>query len=164
MESRSWIDSIVRFPGAVVRFPSAAVDTLDALNALAERLDRLMTLLEPLEGGMNLAGSGVDVATTGITQAVAGLQQAVGALDSSLPGFSYSSSALRSLAQRLGGVTVEIVDAPLEPAPPLADPSLDEFSAYLVEMVQFVVSTLGAIPGVRNVLRVTAATSRRDED
>jgi len=164
MESPSLLESILRFPGAVVRFPSAAVDTLDALNALAERIDRLLTLLEPLEGGMNLAGTGVDVATTGITQAIVGLQQAVGTLDSSLPGFSYSSSALRSLAERLGGMSVEVVGAPEQPAPPHADPSFDEFSASLAELIQLVLSTVVTIPGVRHVLRVTATASDRDEN
>jgi hypothetical protein len=157
------IESIVRFPGAVVRFPSAAVDTLDALNALAERIDRLLTLLEPLEGGMNLAGSGVDVAATGISQAIVGLQQVVGTLDSSLPGFSYSSAALRSVAERLGGTSVQVVGAPQQSAPPLGDPLIDEFSASLAELVELVLSTVLAIPGVRQFLRVATSSSDRDE-
>ncbi len=164
MESPSLLESIRRFPGAVIRFPSAAVDTLDALNALAERIDRLLTLLEPLQGGMNLAGTGVDVATTGITQAIVGLQQAVGTFDSSLPGLSYSSSALRSLAERLGGVTMEVVAAPEESAPPLGDPSLDELSTLVAELIQLVLSTVGSIPGVRQVLRVTTTTSDREKN
>jgi hypothetical protein len=163
MESPSLFESIVRFPGAVIRFPSAAVETLDALNALAERIDRLLTLLEPLQGGMNLAGTGVDVATNGITQAIVGLQQAVGTLDSSLPGFSYSSSALRSLADRLGGVTVEVVPAPDESVPPLGDPSLDEFSTLVTELIELVLSTVGNIPGVRQFLRAAATTSDRED-
>lgn len=156
------LESIVRFPGAVIRFPSAAVDTLDALNALAERIDRLMTLLEPLEGGMNLAGTGVGVATSGITQAIVGLQQAVDTLDSSLPGFSYSSAALRSLAERLGGVTVEVVGAPEESAPPFADPSFDELSMFVAELMRLALSTIGTIPGVRQFLRVTTTSDREE--
>lgn len=158
------LESIVRFPGAVLRFPSAAVDTLDALNALAERIDRLLTLLEPLQGSMNIAGAGVDVATTGIAQAIVGLQQAVGTLDSSLPGFSYSGSALRSLAERLGGVSMEVLAAPEESSPPLGDPSFDEFSTLVAELVQLVLSTVGSIPGLRQVLRVTTTTSDREEN
>ncbi len=164
VETPSFLESIVRFPGAVVRFPSAAVETLDALNALAERIDRLMTLLEPLEGGMNLAGSSVDVATTGIAQAIVGLRQAVGTLDDSLPGFSYSSAALRSLAERLGGTSVEVVGVPEHSPPPLVDPSFDELSAYLAELIQLVLSTVVTIPGVRHLLRVTTATSDREEN
>jgi hypothetical protein len=164
MESPSFLESIARFPGAVVRFPSAAVDTLDALNALVERIDRLMALLEPLEGGMNLAGSSVDVATTGIAQAIVGLQQAVGTLDSSLPGFSYSSSALRGLAERFGGMSVEVRGVPEESPSSPADPSVDEFSAYLAELIQLVFSSVVAIPGVRQLLRVTTTTAGREEN
>jgi hypothetical protein len=123
-----------------------------------------MTLLEPLEGGMNLAGSGMDVATTGIAQAIVGLQQAVGTLDSSLPGFSYSSSALRSLAERLGGMSVEVVGVPEQSPPPIDDPSFDEFSAYLAELIQLVVSSVVAIPGVRHLLRVATTTSDRGQN
>jgi hypothetical protein len=155
MESPSLFEAITRFPGALIRFPSAAIDTLEGINALTERIDRLLMLLEPLEGGMGLAGTGVDFATTGIAQAVAGLQQAVGIMDSSRTPLS-STSALRLLAGRLGGTTLEVVaeeelDADSADHPP---PVLD-LDAIVTELVRFAASLAGTIPGVREIIRVT---------
>jgi hypothetical protein len=152
VESPSFFEAITRFPGALIRFPSAALDTLEGINALTERIDRLLMLLEPLEGGMGLAGTGVDFATTGIAQAVSGLQQAVGLMDSSRTPLS-STSALRLLADRLGGTTVEVVT---EEGLDANDPPLVlDLDAIVTEFVRFVASVAGTIPGVREIIRVT---------
>ena len=108
MESLSFFEAVVRFPGALVRLPSSAQATLEAVNDVAERMDRLMGLLERLEGGVNRAGSGIDFATLGISSAVAGLEQAVGILDASLPSLSDSAAVLRLLTERLSGVAMEL--------------------------------------------------------
>lgn len=174
MEQPSLFEAIVRFPGALIRLPSTAKDTLDAINALAERVDRLVSLLEQFEPGMNLAGAGMDVATSGISQAIVGLQQAVGTLDGVIPGMSASTAALRGLTDRMGwkGVeTIEVVarsdeepgyddDFGRDPE----DPALDELSAVVNDLIRLFASSVGTIPGVRQVFRVsTAAPSYRDE-
>lgn len=154
MESPSLFEAITRFPGALIRFPSVAIDTLEGINALTERIDRLLMLLEPLQGGMGLAGTGVDFATTGIAQAVNGLQQAVGLMDSSRTPLS-STSALRLLAGRLGGTTVEVVTEEKLDAAPADDPPLVlDLDAIVTELVRFVASVAGTIPGVREIIRV----------
>ncbi len=155
MESPSLFEAITRFPGALIRFPSAAIDTLEGINALTERIDRLLMLLEPLEGGMGLATTGVDFATTGIAQAVAGLQQAVGIMDNSRTPLS-STSALRLLAGRLGGTTVEVVTEEELDVDPSDDPPLVlDLDAMVTELVRFVASVAGTIPGVREIIRIT---------
>jgi len=173
VESPSLFEAIVRFPGALLRLPSTAKDTLDAINDLAERVDRLVSLLEQFEPGVNLAGVGVDMAATGISQAIVGLQQAVGTLDSAIPGVSASTAALRGLADRLGWTSVEVVRDSEEESSRYddysddsgyGDPSLDELSAVVSELIRLFASTFSAIPGVRQVLRVTTTPpSHRDD-
>jgi hypothetical protein len=61
-------------------------------------------------------------------------------------------------------VSMEVVAAPEESAPPFGDPSLDELSTLMAELIQLVLSAVGSIPGVRQVLRVTTTTSDREEN
>jgi hypothetical protein len=167
MESLSFFEAMVRFPGALVRLPSSTVATLEAVNDVAERMDRLMAVLDRLEGGVNKAGPGIDLATLGISSAVAGLEQAVAMLDSSLPSLSDSASVLRILTERLSGVAMELASEL-----PKATRSLQEMSPELSKLVGLlgdrfahidtmvsdlaglVESVVGTIPGMPRVLQM----------
>ncbi len=184
VESPSFLEALLRFPGALVRFPSAAVDTLDAINDLAERIDHLLALLEPMQGGIGLAGTGVNIASSGIAQALAGLQQAVERLDTSvLPPFSLAASQLRSLSARLNGTALDFsipTDADADDGPrgrPVEDgldgeeahhaehrhatsePPLVELELSMVELAHSLDSLVGAIPVLRQVIRITASAA-----
>lgn len=163
VESPSLFEAITRFPGALIRFPSTAIDTLEGINALTDRIDRLLALLEPLEGGMTLAGTGVDFATTGLAQAVAGLQQAVGIVDGTRTPLS-SNSALRLLAGRLGGTTVEVVTEEEPDTDPPLDPLVLDLDAIVAELLRVIGSVAGSIPGVREIIRVTMMPPSDPED
>ncbi len=183
VESPSFFEAVIRFPGAVVRFPSVAVDTLEAINDLVERIDRLMAMLEPLQGGIDLAGAGMSVATTGIAQAVAGLHQAVERLDRTVPPpFSAATSQLRNLSERLNGSALDVMSTTTgaalqdeaselhgegtreengEAAP---EQPLIELELSMVELARSLDSLVGAIPVLRQVIRVTSSPQQGPEE
>ena len=57
---------------------------------------------------------------------------------------------------------MEVVAVPEESAPPFVDPSVDELSTLVAELIQLVLSTVGNIPLVRQVLRVTTTSDREE--
>jgi ABC-type transporter Mla subunit MlaD len=168
MESLSFFEAVVRFPGALVRLPSSAQATLEAVNDVAERMDRLMALLERVEGGVNKAGSGIDFATLGISSAVAGLEQAVGILNASLPSLSDSAAVLRLLTERLSGVAMELaselpratrslqeVSPELSSVVGLLDERFAHLDTVVTDLAALMEAVVGTVPGMRRVLRVT---------
>jgi ABC-type transporter Mla subunit MlaD len=165
MESLSFMQAVVRFPGALVRLPSSAQATLEAVNDVAERMDRLMAMLERLEGGVDKAGAGIDFATIGISTAVAGVEQAVGMLDASLPSLSDSASALRILSERLSGLALDLaselpkatrslqeVSPALTSMVGLLDQRFTHIDTVVTELAELMEATIGTIPGMRRVL------------
>src|SRR3974390_2197257 len=129
----------------------------------------MMTMLERLEGGVNRAGSGIDLAASGMGLAVSGLEQAVGTLDRSLPTLSDSASALRTLTERLSGVAIELAtELPKatktlqEVTPELSlvvgslDERFDHIDTVVTEMARIVEGVVGAIPGMRRVVRAAS--------
>jgi hypothetical protein len=167
VESPSLVETMVRFPGALLRLPSSTLAALDAINDLAERVDRLTTLLERIEGGMNMAGSGIDLATLGIANALSGLKQAVGTSDMSLPSFSDSAAALGSLTERLRAIAIEratelpkATKSPQDVSPRVSvvvgslDQRFTHLDDVLTELARLMDAVIGAIPGMRRVIRV----------
>lgn len=165
----SLAETMMRLPGSLLRLPASTLAALDAINDMAERLDRLMTLLERIEGGVEAAGSGIDLAASSIARAVSGLEQAVGTLDTSLPSLSDSASALRTLTERLSGVAIELATELPKATKTLQDVSpelamvvgsLDERFTHIddvvTELARLVEGVIGAIPGMRRVIRATA--------
>lgn len=163
------LETMIRLPGALLRLPTSALTALDAVNDMAERLDRLMAMLERLEGGVDKAGSGIDLAASGMALAVAGLEQAVGTLDRSLPTLSDSAAAIRVLTERLSGVAIELAtELPRatqtlqEVSPELAkvvgslDERFDHIDTVVTELARIVEGVVGAIPGMRRVIRAAS--------
>ena len=168
----SLLETMIRMPGALLRLPASALAALDAVNELAEKLDRLMTMLERIEGGVNKAGSGIDLAALGMSRAVSGLEQAVGTLDGSLPTLSDSAAALRTLTERLSGVAIELVtelpkatQSLQEVSPQLSivvgslDERFDHIDTVVTELARIVEGVIGAIPGMRRVIRAASTAS-----
>jgi hypothetical protein len=169
VEQPSLLESVIRLPGALLRLPTSALAALEAVNGLAERMDRLITMLDRLEGGVDRAGSGIDLAASGISLAVSGLEQAVGLLDRSLPNLSDSADALRVLTERLSSVAIDLAtELPKatqtlqQVAPELSsvvgslDERFDHIDTVVTELARVVESVVGAIPGMRRVIRSTS--------
>jgi hypothetical protein len=99
---------------------------------------------------------------------VTGLEQAVGMLDGSLPSLSDSASSLRSLAERLSGVAIDLVTelpkttATLQQISPelgkvvgTLDERFSHLDSVVTDLAKLMEAVVGTIPGMRRVLRTT---------
>jgi ABC-type transporter Mla subunit MlaD len=105
-------------------------------------------------------------------RAVSGLEQAVGALDGSLPTISDSAAALRTLTERLSSVAIDLAtELPKatqtlqEISPELSsvvgslDERFDHIDTVVTELARIVEGVIGAIPGMRRVIRAASTAS-----
>jgi hypothetical protein len=172
VDTPSLFETVVDLPETLLRLPASTLRALDAVSDLSEKLDRLMPLLERIDGGVNRAGSGIDLAALGISTAVSGLETTVATLDASLPSLSESASVLRSLAEGLGMVAIELANELPKATRSLQELSpelgaivglLDDRFAHLdgvvTDMGRLMEAAVGTIPGIRRVLRVTTTSS-----